>query len=201
MDATPKPCWAPFCESTCQGPHRKSPTPSLEDNPLLDDPDARPEIWAYGLRNPWRFSFDSETGQLWTGDVGQNSLEEVDLVEAGGDYGWKTLEGTQCFSPSSSCDRSGTISPVWEYPTGAEGCSVIGGYVYRGERVPSLSGAYVFGDYCSGKDMGHPATTARQWTEHLLLADTELRIASFGQDRYGALYVLSQNSGIYRLLP
>ena len=170
------------------------------DNPLLDDSDARPEIWAYGLRNPWRFSFDRETGQLWTGDVGQNTLEEVDLVERGGDYGWNTLEGTRCFSPRSSCDASGTVPPVWEYPTGEEGCSVIGGYVYRGERIPSLRGAYVFGDYCSGK-IWAIRYDGQEVTEHLLLADTDLRIASFGQDRNGALYVLSQDSGIYRLRP
>ena len=170
------------------------------DNPLLDDHDARPEIWAYGLRNPWRFSFDRETGQLWTGDVGQNTLEEVDLVEGGGDYGWNTLEGTRCYSPRSSCDASGTVPPVWEYPTGEEGCSVIGGYVYRGDRIPSLYGAYVFGDYCSGK-IWAIRYNGQEVTEHLLLADTDLRIASFGQDRNGALYVLSQNSGIYRLRP
>ena len=170
------------------------------DNPLLDDPDARPEIWAYGLRNPWRFSFDRVTAQLWTGDVGQNSLEEVDLVERGGDYGWNTLEGTQCFSPRSSCDSAGTVPPVWEYPTGPEGCSVIGGYVYRGDRIPSLHGAYVFGDYCSGKTWAI-RYDGQSVTDHLLLADTDLRIASFGEDRNGALYVLSQNSGIYRLNP
>ena len=168
------------------------------DNPLLDDPDARPEIWAYGLRNPWRFSFDRETGQLWTGDVGQNSLEEVDSVEGGGDYGWKTLEGTQCFSPRISCDATDTIPPVWEYPTGVEGCSVIGGYVYWGERVPSLYGAYVFGDYCSGK-IWAIRYDGKEVTDHLLLADTDLRIASFGQDQNGSLYILSQNSSIYRL--
>ena len=170
------------------------------DNPLLADPNARPEIWAYGLRNPWRFSFDRETGQLWTGDVGQNSLEEVDLVERGADYGWNTLEGTRCFSPRSGCDETGTVPPVWEYPTGQEGCSVIGGYVYRGERIPSLYGAYVFGDYCSGK-IWAIRYDGQEVTEHLILADTDLRIASFGQDRKGALYVLSQNSGIYRLSP
>ncbi len=170
------------------------------DNPLVDNPDARPEIWAYGLRNPWRFSFDSETGQLWAGDVGQNSLEEVDLVEKGGDYGWNTLEGTRCFSPRSGCDETGTVPPVWEYPTGAEGCSVIGGYVYRGEGTPSLYGAYVFGDYCSGK-IWAIRYDGQEVTDHLLLVDTDLRIASFGQDRNGSIYVLSQNSGIYRLSP
>ena len=172
-------------------------TPS--DNPLFGDVNSRGEIWAYGFRNPWRFTFDRETGELWAGDVGQNSLEEVDLVERGGDYGWNTLEGTRCFSPRASCDPSGTVLPVWEYPT-AEACSVIGGYVYRGDRVPSLYGAYVFADYCSGQIWalrydGHAVT------EFLLLADTGLRITSFGQGRNGELYVLSQNSGIFRLDP
>ncbi len=169
------------------------------DNPLLGDPNSRGEIWAYGLRNPWRFSFDRETGHLWAGDVGQNRLEEVDLVERGGNYGWNTLEGTRCFSPRASCGPGGTVLPVWEYPTGGA-CSVIGGYVYRGERIPSLYGAYVFGDYCSGQIWAF-RYDGQEITEFLLLADTGLRIASFGQDREGALYILSQNSGIHRLDP
>ena len=172
-------------------------TPS--DNPLLRDADSRGEIWAYGFRNPWRFSFDRETGKLWTGDVGQNSLEEVDLVERGGNYGWNTLEGTRCFSPRDSCNPTGTVLPVWEYPTG-EACSVIGGYVYRGERISSLIGAYVFGDYCTGQ-VWALRYDGREVTDFLLLADTKLRITSFGQGRDGTLYVLSQNSGIYRFDP
>ena len=176
-----------------------SPYTIPSDNPLLGDVDARGEIWAYGLRNPWRFTFDRETGELWAGDVGQNSLEEVDLVERGGDYGWNTLEGTRCFSPRASCDPGGTVLPVWEYPTG-EACSVIGGYVYRGDRIPSLYGAYVFGDYCSGQ-IWALRYDGQKVTEFLLLADTGLRIASFGEARDGELFVLSQNSGIYRLDP
>ena len=167
------------------------------DNPLLGQPGARPEIWAYGLRNPWRFSFDRDSGDLWAADVGQNRLEEVDLVTAGGDYGWNTMEGTKCFSPPDSCDASGTIPPVWEY-SADEGCSIIGGYVYRGPGLPSLSGAYVFGDYCAGKIWAIRYDSARV-TESLLVADTDLRITSFGEDRDGRLYVLSQRSGIYRL--
>ena len=167
------------------------------DNPLLGQPGARPEIWAYGLRNPWRFSFDRDSGDLWVADVGQNRLEEVDLVTAGGDYGWNTMEGTRCFSPPNSCDASGTIPPVWEY-SADEGCSIIGGYVYRGPGLPSLSGAYVFGDYCAGKIWAIRYDSARV-TESLLVADTDLRITSFGEDRDGRLYVLSQRSGIYRL--
>ena len=170
------------------------------DNPFAGDSASRPEIWAYGLRNPWRFSFDRETGALWAGDVGQNRVEEVDVVEKGGDYGWKTLEGSRCFSPSTGCDPTGTVLPVWEYPLNGGNCSVIGGYVYRGERLPSLAGAYVFGDFCSGHiwALRYDGQTV---TEHLLLADTDLRIASFGQDREGELYVLSQNDGIYRIVP
>ena len=168
------------------------------DNPFVGDSSARPEIWAYGLRNPWRFTFDRETGRLWAGDVGQNSVEEVDVVEKGGDYGWNTLEGSQCFSPAD-CDPTGTVLPVWEYPTRGN-CSVIGGYVYRGGGIPSLTGAYVFGDFCSGR-IWALRYDGQEVTEHLLLADTSLRIASFGQDREGALYVLSQNAGIYRLIP
>ena len=176
-----------------------SPYAIPSDNPMLGDVDARGEIWAYGLRNPWRFTFDRETGEMWAGDVGQNSLEEVDLVERGGDYGWNTLEGTRCFSPRASCDPSGTVLPVWEYPTG-EACSVIGGYVYRGGRIPSLYGAYVFADYCSGQIWGL-RYDGREVTEFLLLDETGLRIASFGQARDGELYVLSQNSGIFWLEP
>ena len=176
-----------------------SPYAIPSDNPMLGDVDARGEIWAYGLRNPWRFTFDRETGEMWAGDVGQNSLEEVDLVERGGDYGWNTLEGTRCFSPRASCDLSGTVLPVWEYPTG-EACSVIGGYVYRGGRIPSLYGAYVFADYCSGQIWGL-RYDGREVTEFLLLDETGLRIASFGQARDGELYVLSQNSGIFWLEP
>lgn len=168
------------------------------DNPFAGDPGSRGEIWAYGLRNPWRFSFARETGRLWAGDVGQNRVEEVDVIERGGDYGWRTLEGSQCFSPATGCDATGTILPVWEYPLDSGNCSVIGGYVYRGERLPSLAGTYVFGDFCSGR-IWALRYDGEEVTEHLLLADTDLRIASFGEDREGEMYVLSQSEGIYRL--
>ncbi len=169
------------------------------DNPFVADAGARQEIWAYGLRNPWRFSFDQQTGQIWAGDVGQNSLEEVDLVVRGGNYGWNTLEGTQCFSPRASCERHGAIAPVWEYSTN-DGCSIIGGYVYRGTRIQSLTGAYIYGDYCSG-EIWALRYDGQEITEHVLLTETGLRITSFGQDRQGNLYVLSQDAGIYRLRP
>ena len=133
------------------------------DNPFVGITGALGEIWAYGLRNPWRFSFDSQYGdsgygdsesaRLWVGDVGQNNREEVDLVQKGLNYGWNVMEGTACFSPQTGCDQTGLELPVAEY--GREGgCSIIGGYVYRGRLIPSLYGAYVFGDFCSGSVWG-----------------------------------------------
>ena len=170
-----------------------------EDNPFWDDETARGEIWAYGLRNPWRFSFDEATGDLWTGDVGQNRFEEIDLVVRGGNYGWNVLEGTHCFSPKAECDPAGTAFPVLEYPIDG-GCSVIGGYVYRAAAIPSLAGAYVYGDFCSGKVFAL-RYDGRAVTGNPEIADTGRRITSFGVDRAGNLYVLTQRSGVFRLAP
>ena len=172
------------------------------DNPFAAG-GGRPEIWAYGLRNPWRFSFDRgagdrETGYLWAGDVGQNQWEEIDIIERGGNYGWNVLEGNHCFRPRDNCDRQGRIPPVHEYSLDGPPCSVIGGYVYRGEAIPWLRGAYVYGDYCSGKVHGLRYQDG-QVTEHKELADTGLRIMSFAEDNDGELYLLSQREGIYRL--
>ena len=123
------------------------------DNPFLGAAGARGEIWAFGLRNPFKIAVDRPTGDLYIGDVGQNRVEEIDVALAprrgGENYGWRTTEGTQCFNPASGCDRTGTTPPVYEY-THSEGCSVTGGVVYRGCRVPALAGTYFFGDYCSG---------------------------------------------------
>ena len=168
------------------------------DNPFADG-GGRPEIWAYGLRNPWRFSFDRETGELWTGDVGQNQWEEIDIVERGGNFGWNILEGNHCFRPRDNCDREGTIPPVWEYSLDGAPCSVIGGYVYRSDAIPWLRGAYVYGDFCSGKVYGLRYEDGRV-TEHKELADTGMRIMSFAQDPAGELYLLSQTEGVYRLV-
>ena len=168
------------------------------DNPFVGIQGARDEIWAYGLRNPWRFSFDRKNGDLWTGDVGQNAFEEVDLVSRGGNYGWNILEGAHCFSPRTGCDPSGTILPVIEY--GADkGCSVIGGYVYRGTRIPSLAGAYLYGDFCSGEIHGVRQENG-EVVEHELLVDSGLMITSFGEGEDGEIYVLSQDGSIYRLI-
>ncbi len=168
------------------------------DNPFAGVDGARGEIWAYGLRNPWRFSFDRDTGDLWTGDVGQNQLEEVDLITRGLNYGWNVMEGSLCFSPRSGCDPSGLEPPVAEYGR-SEGCSITGGYVYRGGEMPALEGAYLYADYCSGKIWGL-RYDGSSVTEQALLADTDLLITSFGEDSEGNLYVLSRNEGIYRLL-
>ncbi len=177
--------------STPQEPYRVSP-----DNPFAGG-GGRGEIWAYGLRNPWRFSFDRTTGEMWAGDVGQNRWEEIDLIEGGGNYGWNIVEGNHCFAPSDGCRREGTVPPTWEYPLEGGACSVIGGYVYRGEAIPWLGGVYVFGDFCTGEVMGLRQDGGRYTDE--LLAGTGLRIVSFGQDNSGELYLLSQRSGIFRL--
>ena len=166
------------------------------DNPFASG-GGRGEIWAYGLRNPWRFSFDRATGELWTGDVGQNRWEEIDLIERGGNYGWNRLEGNHCFS-ARDCDRAGTVPPVWEYSLDGQPCSVIGGYVYRGSTIPWLRGVYVYGDFCTGEVFGLRYTDG-QVIEHQRLADTRRRIMSFAEDDSGELYLLSQKSGIYRL--
>lgn len=165
------------------------------DNPFADDPQARGEIWAWGLRNPWRFSFDRLSGELWTADVGQNLYEEIDLVLPGANYGWNLMEGFACYG-TSDCDREGLTLPVIEYGR-EDGCSVTGGYVYRGSRLQSLYGAYVYGDFCSGKiwALRHEAGSV---VAHALIADTDLQIASFAEDPAGEMYVLSFTGRIYQ---
>ena len=169
------------------------------DNPFVGVSGAKDEIWAYGLRNPWRFSFDRETGDLWLGDVGQGKWEEVDLIRKGHNYGWNTMEGAHCFSPSTGCIQTGLELPVAEYDH-SDSCSISGGYVFRGRGTPSLLGAYVYGDYCSGKIWGL-RYDGSSVTELMVLIDSPIRITSFGEDRAGNLHVLDQNDGIYTLVP
>ena len=180
------------------GASEKRPYVIPADNPLMHD-DARPEIWAYGLRNPWRFSFDRETGDLWAGDVGQNSWEEVDLLRAGQNYGWNRMEANHCF-PSSveDCDREGLEAPVIEYSLRGPRCSVIGGVVYRGPSLPWLEGAYLYADYCSGELWGL-RYDGESVTEHMLLNDSVRRVSAFGEDEEGEVYLLSFDGYIYRL--
>ena len=178
------------------------------DNPFVGEGGGvREEIWAYGLRNPWRFNFDRVAGDLWAADVGQNAWEEVDIIRPGLNYGWNIMEGAHCFAGGRSlgsllrrgpeeCDRDGLELPVVEYGRDG-GCSITGGYVYRGARLPSLAGAYVYGDFCSGK-----IWAVRQEdgdvTEHRLLVDSGLRLAAFGEGQEGELYMLSFDEKIYR---
>jgi glucose/arabinose dehydrogenase len=171
------------------------------DNPYADGEGGAPEVWALGLRNPWRFSFDEPTGSLWVADVGQNALEEVNRVpldEPGVNYGWNAMEGSACYE-SNDCDRSGLTLPVTEYGH-EEGCSVTGGFVYRGDRFPSWRGGYFFGDFCSGSIWVIDAR-ARSAVEPMLVASSDHSISSFGVDAAGELYVTDLASGeILRLV-
>ncbi len=166
------------------------------DNPFIGVQGARPEIWAYGLRNPWRFSFDRSTGELWVADVGQNAWEEVDLIEAGGNYGWNVMEGNSCYKArADSCNQNGLEAPVAEYGR-SDGCSITGGYVYRGRKLSWLSGKYLYGDFCSGKIWSYDPVT----TQSDEVVETRLKISSFSEDSEGEIYVLSLDGGVYKLL-
>ena len=166
------------------------------DNPFVGNP-GRDEVWAYGLRNPWRFSFDRMTGRLFAADVGQNSREEVDVIVKGGNYGWNTMEGTLCFSPSSNCNTAGLILPIDEYGRDL-GFSVTGGYVYRGPSAPSLWGKYVFADFGSGRLWALMEVSPGQWQREQLLA-TGLSISSFGEDDGGEVYVVDLGGSVWRI--
>ena len=165
------------------------------DNPFLSTPGARPEIWAHGLRNPWRMAFDPATGELWLGDVGQSSLEEIDVIQRGGNYGWNTLEGTACFDPPANCDDSGTVGPVVTY-THDDGCSVTGGVVYRGGDAPSLQGDYLYSDFCSGTLW---AVNAASPGAARVIAETGRSVSSFGVDAGGSAYILAFDGPILQI--
>jgi glucose/arabinose dehydrogenase len=176
------------------------------DNPFLATAGARGEIWAFGLRNPFKIAFDRPTGDLYIGDVGQNRIEEIDIGLAarrgGENYGWRITEGTQCFNPSSGCDRTGITLPVYEYAH-SEGCSVTGGVVYRGCRVPALAGTYFFADFCSGlvrsfRFANGSAGELRDWTSGLRGVSAP---SSFGVDAAGEVYVVDYDGELYRLEP
>ena len=203
------------------------------DNPFVGQKDVRPEIWAYGFRNPWRISFDiGGSRQLFAADVGQDAFEEVDIVTKGGNYGWNIMEGNHCFNPDepgippASCNRSGLILPIVEYPNfktqkDAKGISITGGYVYRGKAIPGLQGAYVFGDWSAAffAPEGQlfmaraPQSGSGPWTMENLAATNmsplNLYVLSFAQDPDGEIYVMTSantaptraNDRIYKLVP
>ncbi|MDN5850240.1 MAG: PQQ-dependent sugar dehydrogenase [Nitrococcus sp.] len=171
------------------------------DNPFVgsggSSAEPQPEIYAYGLRNPWRFSFDRVNRTLWLGDVGQDEIEEVDIIENGGNYGWRCYEGSAEFKLNGCGARSEYIFPVAEY-CHDEGNSITGGYVYRGGAIPELQGVYVFGDFVSGTIFGL-FTDAGGFDRRVLL-DTDLNIVSFGQGADGELYIVDFGGGVYRLV-
>ncbi|HXY94993.1 MAG TPA: PQQ-dependent sugar dehydrogenase [Acidimicrobiia bacterium] len=191
---------------------RIDPTPSSAspyrvppDNPFVGRKGVKPEIWAYGLRNPWRFSFDAETGDLWIGDVGQDKWEEVDFVPAtngrdagrGDNFGWDRLEGTH---PYKGRAPAGAVPPVYETSHADGNCAITGGFVYRGTAIPDLRGMYLVTDYCRGRltalqPTGDGSFQARD------LGITLTQVSSFGQANDHELYVLSQSSGVYEITP
>lgn len=175
-------------------------------NPFRNRTDARAEIWAYGLRNPWRFSFDRVGNMLYIADVGQGAREEINAVpdtRAGDNYGWRIMEGTTCYGMLPiPCNQSGLTLPVHEYDTRSEGsCAVTGGFVYRGSAIPQIAGLYFFSDYCRGglrsfRLVNGVATDVREWN-----AGVGGTITSFGEDRDRELYVISHSGTVGKLIP
>ncbi|MBC7927857.1 MAG: PQQ-dependent sugar dehydrogenase [Bryobacteraceae bacterium] len=184
-------------ESTGSGPYT-----SPSSNPFVNRAGALPEIWAYGLRNPWRFSFDTQNGDLYIADVGQNALEEINFQPAssagGENYGWNRTEGTQCYPTPGTCDQSGLTRPVFEY-NHSVGVSVTGGYVYRGRGLPALQGSYIYADFARGQ-IWALRNTPSGW-ENQLLTNSGLQISAFGVDQQGEIYIASYSQGsLYRLI-
>jgi glucose/arabinose dehydrogenase len=171
-----------------------------KDNPAATNADFAPEVWAMGLRNPWRFTFDRATGDLYIGDVGQNQWEEIDFQPAdavgGLNYGWNIMEGTHRYSGEP--EPQGLTAPIAEYSHSEGGCSITGGYVYRGTELPALNGVYFFADYCSGIIWSTFRDASGAWQTNPFM-DTDFTITSFGEDESGELYVINQGGSILKL--
>ncbi len=170
------------------------------DNPFVGTKNAAPEIWAYGLRNPWRFSFDPLTKLLYAGDVGQNDREEIDIIIKGRNYGWNIMEGTICTpGVNPNCKKQGLELPILDYPR-SEGISVIGGYVYRGNLIPGLCGVYIYADYGNGRLFGlrYDGTAV---TDHQILLETGRSITSLGEDEQRELYVVDGAGEVLKITP
>ncbi len=174
------------------------------DNPFVGQAGVQPEVWSYGLRNPWRFSFDRITGDLYIADVGQGQYEEVDVAPGGGagrgvNYGWNIMEGAHCLD-GGQCDQTGLTLPTFEY-SHDQGCSITGGYVYRGSAIPALQGLYFFGDYCQGwvRSIRYAGGQASELTDWPTLRPGG-SVLSFGEDAAGELYVLSSSGGVFKLI-
>jgi glucose/arabinose dehydrogenase len=177
------------------------------DNPFLGTPGAFPYIWAFGLRNPFRFAFDRATGDLYIGDVGQNLHEEVDVALAprrgGENYGWNIMEGLSCYDPPSGCDKTGLTLPVLDYGHD-QGCAIIGGVVYRGCLMPGLAGTYFYGDLCSNfvhsfRMQGGKVTEGHDWSA--ALSNGLQNISSFGVDADGEMYIVDYGGSVFKIVP
>jgi len=184
-----------------RGATKEKPYVIPEDNPFAHATDGtRRETWAYGLRNPWRFSFDRQSGLLIAGDVGQDELEEIDFIVKGGNYGWNIMEGSRCYKPKEGCRTDGLQPPVVEYRHEAGACSVTGGYVYRGRAVTALQSAYIYGDFCIGAVWEIPAIGSNSVRPRAVqLVPKGPEIASFAVDQDGELYILSFDGRIYAM--
>ncbi|MBD2700377.1 PQQ-dependent sugar dehydrogenase [Spirosoma sp. BT702] len=168
------------------------------DNPFAGNKEGhREEIYAYGLRNPWRFSFDRKTGQMWAGDVGQNEFEEIDIITKGGNYGWRLKEATRCYNPRNDCETGKLIDPIHHYVR-SEGTSITGGVVYRGTRNTLLQGKYLYADYASGKVWVLTFENDKK-TDNQLLVSNAGTISAFGEDAAGEAYLLDHQGTIKRL--
>jgi glucose/arabinose dehydrogenase len=173
-----------------------------ESNPFVGQPDARPEIWSFGWRNPWRFSFDPAAGDMFIADVGQNQYEEVHFepvdTPGGQNYGWRLMEGLHCFNPPDCNPATLPVElPITEY-SHQQGCSVTGGFVYRGSQFPALTGIYFYGDYCTGTVWGVRRNPAGQWEQAQLL-QSGANISSFGQDEAGEVYLVTHQGDVFQL--
>ena len=173
------------------------------DNPFVNRADARPEIWAYGLRNPWRFAFDSANGDLYLVDVGDMAYEEVNFQPAsspgGANYGWHIMEGKHCHTPAHECQTDALTLPIFEYPH-AYGCAIVGGIVYRGERIAPLNGSYLFGDFCFGRLWSISHTANGEWRASEV-ANLDKRISAIAEDEEGNLYVAEfRTATLYRVI-
>ena len=179
-----------------------------KDNPFVKRTDAKPEIWAYGLRNPWRFSFDRASGQLFAGDVGQDTWEEVDIIGKGNNYGWRLTEGNHCFNPATGCDFKGITVPVYEY-NHREGICIIGGYVYNGRQLPALKSKYIFADWTGL--VFYLEKTGNAWQKGKVILQNypaNLKITGFGEDPSGEVYVITNpdtgpnnsNGSVYKIV-
>jgi glucose/arabinose dehydrogenase len=171
------------------------------DNPFSSNTEGYfPEIYAYGLRNPWKISFDTKTNLLFAADVGQNKREEINLITKGGNYGWRLKEGVDCYNPSANCNNAGLIEPIFDYAQSSGDRSITGGYVYNGTSIPSLVGKYIYGDYVSGRIWALKMNGDKADGNQLLMSNAG-SISTFGQDAAGEIYFANyQNGKIMKLV-